>query len=176
MSSSFRIGDERTDDTLGDRFAPKQSFWHRRDRRVRMLDGEIVMRKATLTVIGGTLVALVFFVGMTDLAVLMAIGVCVTDVAVVMTIGVVVVSVRRPRALTVMARVMWQSFVVMRLWPMMVCAERLMKRDVNRRQHLDAAEPNQACEHGCPPDGRSGASQASGAHVLASGRCGTSHR
>ena len=90
MRSSRRIGYDRSDDTLDDRLASEQSFWHRRERRVRMLDGKIVVRKATLAVIGGTLLALVFLV-------------CVADGVVVMTIGVVVFV--HPSALALMARV-----------------------------------------------------------------------
>ena len=93
MSSSCGSGTDRADDTLGDRLASEQSFWHRRDRRVRMLNGEIVMRKAPLAVIGGTLVVLVF---------LACVG-CVANGVVVMTIGVVVIV--RPSALAVVARV-----------------------------------------------------------------------
>jgi len=162
MRSSRGIGYDRADDTFDDWLASKQSFWHRRDRRVRVLDGKIVVREATLAVIGGTLLALVFLL-------------CATDVVVVMMLGVVV-SVRRPRALGVMARVVWQSVVVMRPWPMMVFAERPVKRHVDCRQNLDAAEPNEARDHGDPPHGRSGPTQASCTHALRSRHWKTSHR
>ena len=151
------IGYDPTDDRLDDRLTLEQSFCDRSDRRARMLNGKIVVREATLPVIGGTLSAFVFLP-------------CVANVVVVMPIGAVMF-VRRPIAPAVMARV-----VVMRFWPMMVCAERPMKRHVDCGQNLDAAEPNEACEQGCPTDARSGPYQASGRHALGSRRWRTSHQ
>jgi hypothetical protein len=142
MRSSCGIRYDRADDALDDRLAPQQSFWHRRDGRTRMLDGKIVVRKAPLAVLQGTLVVLLLYVD---------------DDVVMMTI-VAVVFVRRPGPLVVMVRVARQRAVVMRLRPMTVCAERPMKRHVDGGQDLDSAEPNEACEQGCPTNGRSGPS------------------
>lgn len=161
MRTSRGIGDNRRDDALDGRLASEQGFWHRRDRRVRMLDGKVVVRKAPLAMLGRTLPGLVFF--------LLRVANVVVVVMVVM-IGVVVF-VRRPIVFAVMARV-----AVMRSRPMLMCAERFMKRHVDCGQNLDAAEPNEACEHGCPTDGRSGPTQASRTHALGARRWKTSQR
>lgn len=132
MGSSRSARHERADDALGNRLASEQSLGHRRDIRVRMLDGQIVVREAALSVIGRMLVW-------------PSVLVHVDDVVVGMTV-VLVVFVRA------LAR---RGVLVMRPWPVMVFAKRPMKGHVNRGENLDAAEPNQAREQSGPADGRS---------------------
>lgn len=106
-----------------------------------MLDGQIVVREAALSVIGRMLVW-------------PSVLVQVDDVIVGMT--VVLVMLVRPRALGVRVCFVRRGVVVMRPRPMMVFAERPVKSHVNRGENLDAAEPNQAREQCSPTDGRSG--------------------